>query len=203
MAGFRVPLPVQWFFYKRVWRINQPDTVFLTFDDGPTGDLTTWILDLLRDEAVPATFFCVGENVLRFPNLLERMRSEGHLVANHSMRHEKGIRTNRAEYVKSVEEADELIGSNLFRPPYGRVSMVQTRSIRKKYRIIMWSWLSMDYDQNLPISKILDDARKSIRQGDILVVHDNPKVDQRLRELLPELIRIVREKNLRFGLISV
>lgn len=203
MAGFRVPLPVRWFFYKRIWRINQPGTVFLTFDDGPSGSLTEWILDLLSKESIPATFFCVGENVQRFPMLAERMRQEGHVVANHSMKHEKGIKTSRAAYVRSVEQADKLIESNLFRPPYGRVNMIQTRAIRKKYQIIMWSWLSKDYDASVPVHTIIEDAAKSIQQGDILLLHDNHKVEQRLKEILPELIRIVREKNLSFGLISV
>lgn len=174
------------------------NSVYLTFDDGPDPEITPWVLDLLKQEGIKATFFCVGENVKKYPEIYDRILSEGHGVGNHSMEHLKGIKVPTVDYVRSVEEAAEWIDSDLFRPPYGRISLLQTYKLKRKYRIIMWTWLSYDFDRQVSIDRILSKAKKGIVSGDILVLHDNKKTADRLKLLLPQLIAIIRAKSLDF-----
>lgn len=199
---FKIPFLHRFIFYRRVWGFSNTNNVFLTFDDGPSVELTDWILDLLKKEDIKATFFCVGENVQKHPQLFERIKTEGHAIGNHTMRHEKGIKTSKSDYLTSIEEANNLIGAKLFRPPYGRMWVSYSRAVRKKYKIIMWSWLSNDFDSSLAIEIILQKAKAQIKGGDILVLHDNPKVKDRMKELLPALIKVIRDKGLTFEVIQ-
>ena len=198
---FRTPSIFKWIFHRRVWGFSSSDKVFLTFDDGPTSELTPWILDLLDSENVKATFFCVGTNVSKHPELLENIINKGHAIGNHTMRHEKGTEVSKEDYFNSVKAASEEIPSTLFRPPYGRMPMKFAREIRKEYQIIMWTWLSYDYDSTISVKTILQKAQR-IKAGDILVVHDNIKSQDRLKEILPQLIEIIKSKGLQFELIS-
>ena len=199
---FKTPFLHRFIFYRRVWGFSNTKSVFLTFDDGPTEELTLWILNLLREEDIKATFFCVGENVQKHPQLFERIKAEGHTIGNHTMRHEKGVRTSKKNYLASIEEANGFIDSAIFRPPYGRMWVSYSRAIRKKYKIIMWSWLSNDFDASLATETIIQKAKTQIKGGDILVLHDNPKVEGRIKELLPELITVIRDKGLKFEAIQ-
>lgn len=199
MLLFKTPRFFRWIFPKKTWGFSHSENaVFLTFDDGPDPVATPPVLDLLKLKNIKATFFCVGENVLRHPDLYKRIIDEGHTIGNHTMRHENGLKTNPKEYINSVNEASKIIDSRLFRPPYGRITRKQTTVLSKRYAIIMWSWLSYDYNSNVPISKILLKARKQINSGDILVMHDNKKSINRLKILLPEIIEIIEEKGLGF-----
>lgn len=199
---FRTPIYFPWFFPRRRWGFSSDsNSVFLTFDDGPTSELTGWILDFLREKDVKATFFCVGENAKAHPELMNRMVDEGHAIGNHTMQHEKGTKVSKADYLNSIEEASQYIDSTLFRPPYGRLPMTFGRDICRDYTIVMWSWLSYDYDPSVPIEKVLDQADR-IKAGDVLVVHDNVKVQDRIKVLLPALIDKIREKELNFAVIS-
>jgi peptidoglycan/xylan/chitin deacetylase (PgdA/CDA1 family) len=177
--------------------MKSKNAVYLTFDDGPQEGLTDWILDFLEERNIQATFFCVGENVKNQPVLFSKILSKGHRVGNHTMKHEKGTRTHRSNYLKSVKNAGEYIESDLFRPPYGRLPLWKTTEIRKNYRIVMWSWLSYDYDNTVSIDNILANA-KSIKGGDILVFHDNLKSHDRLKVLLPKVVDVITEKGLHF-----
>lgn len=199
---FKTPFVFRYLFSRREWGFSDLSSVYLTFDDGPTAELTQWILNFLKEEKISATFFCVGENAQNHPELMDRMRSEGHSIGNHTMNHLKGTSTSKVEYLESIEKANEFIDSDLFRPPYGRMSLRLGGAICKKYRVIMWSWLSYDYDQNVSVEKILKKAKKQIQGGDIIVLHDNLKVQDRLKEILPELINIIRDKNLSFKAIK-
>jgi peptidoglycan/xylan/chitin deacetylase (PgdA/CDA1 family) len=202
MKIFRTPIYFPWFFPRRRWGFSSASkSVYLTFDDGPTPELTHWILELLEKEKIQATFFCVGTNAKSHPELMNRMVDQGHAIGNHTMRHEKGTKVSKKDYLESINEASNYIDSKLFRPPYGRLPMIYGRSIRKNYKIVMWSWLSYDYDASVSISKILEEASR-IKAGDVLVVHDNEKVMNRIKELLPQMIQIVREKELNFAIIS-
>lgn len=202
MKIFRTPIYFRWIFPRRKWGFSaSKNCVYLTFDDGPTPQLSPWILDLLKKENIPATFFCVGANAKAFPELVERTLAEGHSIGNHTMRHEKGTKVSKQTYLASIEEASHYIPSNLFRPPYGRLPMTYGRTIRKKYTLVMWTWLSYDYDSSVSVSEILAQAKR-IKAGDILVLHDNEKVAGRLQEMLPKLIESIREKGLDFAVIS-
>ncbi len=202
MKIFRTPIYFRWIFPRRKWGFSaSKNCVYLTFDDGPTPKLSPWILDLLKQEKIPATFFCVGANAEAHPELVQRTLAEGHSIGNHTMRHEKGTKVSKNAYLASIDEASHFIPSKLFRPPYGRLPMIYGRNIRKKYTIVMWTWLSYDYDPSVSVSEILARAQR-IKAGDILVLHDNEKVAERLQELLPKLIVCIREKGLKFAAIS-
>lgn len=202
MKRFRTPVFFRWIFHRRIWGFSSNDKVCLTFDDGPTPELTSWILDTLDEYGVKATFFCVGSNVKEHPEIYSGILERGHQVGNHTMRHERGTKTDADIYLNSINEAAAFIDSDLFRPPYGRVPMTRTRKIRKNYKIVMWSWLSYDFDNDVTVEEILESAKNDIKAGDILVVHDNEKVTDRIKQLLPELIKIVKDKGLGFSVIS-
>ncbi|MFA7272646.1 MAG: polysaccharide deacetylase family protein [Crocinitomicaceae bacterium] len=203
MNLFKTPRYLHWMYPRRTWGFSLPkNAVFLTFDDGPNPILTPWILDLLQEKGIKATFFCVGNNILTYPALFERIKAEGHQVANHTMQHEKGTKTPWKAYRQSILETENLVENKLFRPPYGRLSMHLSAKLAKEYKIIMWSWLSYDFDTRVSIDKILSNARKQIRSGQILVLHDNDRFEARVKELLPQLLAVIQEKNLEFELIS-
>jgi peptidoglycan/xylan/chitin deacetylase (PgdA/CDA1 family) len=199
---FRTPVLARMVYFRRSWGFSSKDKVYLTFDDGPTEELTLWILDMLKEHNIKATFFCVGANAKAHPHLMDKMIEEGHVIGNHTMRHENSNNTGSKEYMNSISEASEYIDSKLFRPPYGRLSMMRGIRILFKYRIIMWSWLSYDWDHEIDVPEILKNARKNIKGGDILVLHDNEKVTERLKELLPEIILIVKAKGYKFDVIG-
>lgn len=197
MKMYKTPRFLRLIFKRRTWGFSlEPDQVFLTFDDGPHPDITPWVLDELSKNNIKATFFCVGENVKRYPEIYQRILSEGHSVGNHTMRHENALKVKPTHYLASITEAGKLIDSELFRPPYGRLTPALAKKISKQYTIIMWSWLSYDFDRSVPVSTILEKAEKQIKPGDILVLHDNPKIADRQKELLPELLKILHIKQL-------
>jgi len=201
MYIFKTPLVFRWIFPRKVWGVSASNKVYLTFDDGPTESLTTWILEELAKENIKATFFCVGENAKQHPTLMESIRNGGHAIGNHTMRHENGNKTSKIDYLNSIEEAAPFTSTTLFRPPYGRLPINYIKTIRLKYKIIMWSWLSYDFDPKISEEKIIAKAKK-IKAGDILVVHDNAKVEKRLKMILPQIIAIIKEKGLEFGIID-
>lgn len=203
MRIFKTPQFFKWLFPRRMWGFSRSvKSVYLTFDDGPNPEITPWILDYLKQEDIKATFFCVGNNILKYPALFERIKSEGHIVGNHTMNHDKGTKVSFKDYKKSISDTQLLVKNNLFRPPYGRIRAWQSFFLAKKYTIVMWSWLSYDFDTSVPITTILDKAKSQISAGDILVLHDNDKVKDRVKELLPKLVKVIRDKNHPFDLIK-
>lgn len=203
MKLFKTPRFFRWIFPNKTWGFSRlENAVYLTFDDGPDPEITPWILDFLKEHQIHATFFCVGSNAVKHPSLMERIVQEGHAIGNHSMRHENGILTANESFFESVEEAKQSISSNLFRPPYGRLKLSQTWKLKEDYQIIMWSWLSYDFDLSVPISTILSKAKSQIHAGDILVLHDNPKCADRVKIILPELVKIIQEKELEFRVVK-
>jgi peptidoglycan/xylan/chitin deacetylase (PgdA/CDA1 family) len=203
MKIFKTPRIFRWIFPRRTWGFSRSiNKVYLTFDDGPNPEITTWILDFLKDKNIPATFFCVGSNIKRYPELFQRIKSEGHSVGNHTMNHDKGTKVSFKKYKTSISETKTLVGNKLFRPPYGRLNSFKSKRLSKDYQLVMWSWLSYDFNPTIPISVILEKARKQIKAGDILVLHDNPKVTDRVKVLLPQLIEIIEEKGLKFEKIK-
>ena len=200
---FKTPHLVRWFFPRRVWSFSSSDNkVYLTFDDGPNREITEWILDLLDEKQVKATFFCVGRNARENPALIDRIVGSGHAIGNHTMQHDKNTEVTSEDYLNSIENAAAYIPSKLFRPPYGRLTMRDARRIGKQYKIIMWTWLSYDFDNKVSTKDILENAKHKIKAGDILVLHDNIKSSARVKELLPGLIEIIRQKGYVFHTIS-
>jgi peptidoglycan/xylan/chitin deacetylase (PgdA/CDA1 family) len=183
-----------------MWGFSCPEKkIYLTFDDGPHPEVTQWVLDFLHKEKIQATFFCLGKHVVAHTNIFDLIKSQGHAVGNHTFSHEHGLKVSKEEYVTSIEKADKVIQSNLFRPPYGRMPRSYDRDL-ENYSIVMWTWLSYDFDSNVPIEKILKSARH-MRNGDILVFHDNEKSFERLKILLPQVVQLLKEKGFSFETI--
>lgn len=196
MRLFKTPRFIPWIYPRRTWGfLPSPDSIYLTFDDGPHPEITPFVLDELKKRNMQATFFCVGENVKKYPEIFQRILDEGHQVGNHTMRHENAHKVSATNYLNSIQEASQWIPSNLFRPPYGRLSPALARKISKNYQVIMWTWLSYDFDLNLSVSAILQKAEQ-IKPGDILVLHDNAKLKEKQGELLPLFLDLLISKGL-------
>lgn len=182
----RVPAVARALFPDLVWRVPTTERlVHLTFDDGPTPELTPWVLDQLRANSARATFFLVGRNAATHPGLVERIRREGHTVGNHTWEHANGWRTSTEAYVRSVERTQDRIGGRLFRPPYGRITRSQRRELRGRFDIIMWDVLSGDFDATADGARCLRNVTRHARSGSIIVFHDSLKAEARLRHALP------------------
>ncbi len=172
-----------------VWnRSRKKRSVFLTFDDGPTPGVTDKVLDILYQHKAKATFFCVGEMIQKSPELLERMKNEGHSIGNHTMRHENGWKTSSGSYFRSFLECQELTRSTLFRPPYGRISKSQSKAIKKRCDIIMWDVLPGDFDTSATAEICLTRIKKNTQNGSIIVLHDSQKCGEKVLKILPSIL---------------
>lgn len=162
--------------------------MYLTFDDGPIPEATPWILDTLARYNVKATFFMVGENALRHPLLLERIKSEGHSWGNHTMHHIQGIKTGTFPYVRDVTEADLILDTPLFRPPHGLLKWRQAATIKTRYDIVMYDLVTRDYARKITPVEILENVKRYARNGSIIVFHDSLKSIDKLHYALPRAI---------------
>jgi len=200
----RLKRPPRWIkgiYSSFTWRFFvEQKTVFLTFDDGPDKEITPFVLDLLLKYNWKATFFCVGENIKKNPEVYQRILNEGHTIGNHTMRHEKGTLTSFEDYMKSFNDFQLLHPTKLFRPPYGKLTSKQRHEIRKQAKIIMWSWLTYDFDLSYSTEQIIADADK-LTPGDIVVLHDNAKFKERNIELFETLFEKI--KHLGFNSIAI
>ena len=170
--------------------------VHLTFDDGPIPEVTPWVLDLLGSYNQKATFFCVGDNVKKYPEIFERIRTEGHGVGNHTMYHSHGWRTDTEAYCRDVEEADLWIQSRLFRPPYGKLSPEQYRVIKNNFSVVMWTYLSKDYEVDFSVDRCIQEVEKTSKHGSILVFHDNIKTQDNLKVVLPAILEFYQREEI-------
>ena len=177
-----------------VWRINPAKKViYLTFDDGPNSRVTPLVLDILDRFEVKATFFCVGENVSRFPDVFDEVKRRGHTVGNHTFNHLKGFEYATDYYVRNVEKANGYIKSDLFRPPHGQIKPSQIKALKDDYRIIMWDFITYDYDKLIEPEKIIAEVKKRSRNGSIVVFHDSLKAEKNVLQVLPEALRFWKE----------
>ncbi len=170
-------------------------TAYLTFDDGPIPETTPYILDTLQKYGLKATFFCVGENVKKHPELYKRILKEGHSVGNHTFNHLKGWKATSDAYIDNVRMCSEYVSSKLFRPPYGKMTYFQYRILRKKFKLIFWDVITPDYDLNISPEKCLEIVKKKTRPGSILVFHDNLKAKNKLTILLPGAVDFLLREN--------
>ena len=199
----KTPKFLTYLFSSLIWKIpNDNKTVYLTFDDGPTEKVTRKILEVLKNEKVKASFFCVGKNVEKYPDLFACIKAEGHAVGNHTNTHLNGWKTNKKQYLEDVEEADKLIKSNLFRPPYGKLNWRSKKDLQRKYKIVMWDVAGGDFDQYLSIKDVVKNIINNVNPGSIVVLHDNQKFMIKTVEALPIIIKELKDKKYRFGLIN-
>ena len=183
------------YYSQLTWRITSAGKeIFLTFDDGPHPSITPMVLDVLKNYGARATFFCIGKNVKLYPEVYKRIIDEGHSVGNHTYSHVNGWKTEVDEYLANTNQAKELIGSNLFRPPYGRITKAQISKLKKDFRIIMWDVLSADFDTSITKEKCLQNVVKHTVPGSIIVFHDSEKAKLRLEYALPKALEYFTEK---------
>lgn len=202
MYPVRIPAPVPALFRGLTWRIpGDACAVHLTFDDGPVPEVTPWVLDVLRAHDAKATFFCVGVNAAAHPQLMDRIRGEGHTVGNHTWSHTDGWRTAHGTYLRDVARCQALTRTALFRPPYGRITPRLTRALRANYRLVMWDVLSGDFDTAIDGERCLHNVIDNVRPGSIVVFHDSVKAWDRLRHALPEALRSLKERGYTFPAI--
>ena len=193
------PFWLQWLYPKLIWHKSRSEkTIYLTFDDGPIPVVTPFVLKTLKEFNAKATFFCIGDNVAKHPEIFEQVIESGHAVGNHTYNHLNGWKTTDSLYIENVNLCSKIVHSNLFRPPYGRakksqISKLQTRLtqysiLNTQYCIIMWDVLSGDFDEKLSPEKCLSNVISNVRNGSIIVFHDSLKAQPRLEYALPQVL---------------
>jgi len=192
---------VRWMYPGACWRVSTAEpTLYLTFDDGPNPEVTPWVCAQLAKYGMKATFFCIGQHVKAHPEVMQLLQYEGHAVANHSMHHVKGWHTSVSDYVQDVLQCQGALQpySNAlhdwFRPPYGKCTPLQQFQLHQKgFRLLLWDFLTYDFDANANMDTVVLWAQKSIRPGSILVMHDSHKAFYQLKQLLPALLQCINQ----------
>jgi peptidoglycan/xylan/chitin deacetylase (PgdA/CDA1 family) len=209
----KTPQIIKRLFSNQVWDIpNTENKIYLTFDDGPTPEVTEWVLSILKENNIKATFFCIGNNIEKHPEIFNKVVSEGHTVGNHTFNHKNGWKTTTADYIQNVDLCENQLlnlkskvlnlKSNIFRPPYGKIKPSQSKNLRKLgYKIIMWDVLSADFDQSISKEKCLENATQKVTSGSIIVFHDSVKAFPNLEYALPRTIKILKERGFIFDVL--
>ncbi|MFT6748156.1 MAG: peptidoglycan/xylan/chitin deacetylase (PgdA/CDA1 family) [Flavobacterium sp.] len=189
---------------KYVWDIPNTDKkIYLTFDDGPTPEITQWTLGLLKKYNAKATFFCIGDNIKKYPEIFKEILADKHSVGNHTFNHLNGWKTPTTTYLENFLKCDNSIldvlpnyNSKLFRPPYGKIKTSQARAIRSLgYKIIMWTLVSYDFDSSWTTEKCLKNIIKNCKPGTIIVFHDSKKAFANLEYVLPRTLEFLKQNN--------
>ena len=195
MFKYTIPQLLQIFMPSLEWRMKASEkTVYLTFDDGPHPQITPWVLSMLEQFKVKATFFCVGENVSKFPETFNQIIQSENAVGNHTYNHLNGWKTENEIYFNNIAKCNDTFPSKLFRPPYGKISFSQIKKLKHHYRIIMWDVLSRDYDKNLDVTVAIKKLKQNIRNGSIIVFHDSEKAEKNMKVILPEILQYLKNK---------
>lgn len=176
------------------------NTIYLTFDDGPHPEITPWVMDQLEAFGFKGIFFCIGDNVSKYPETYKAILERGHQTGNHTFNHLKARKTADDTYIQNTEQCASLVKSNLFRPPYGQISNSKIKALHA-YEIIMWTLLAEDWNPKLDISKKLNRLQTLSRPGDIVVFHDSVKSIVNLQKLLPEYLKFLKEKGFKSGIL--
>ncbi|AUC24017.1 polysaccharide deacetylase familiy protein [Polaribacter sejongensis] len=199
------------FFSTYTWRfLSDKKEIFLTFDDGPTPEITEFVLTELKKYNAKATFFCIGKNIQNHPEIFSKLITDGHSIGNHTQNHLKGWKSETNAYVKNALECEQTITQfntstitqKLFRPPYGKIKKNQAKQlIEKGYKIIMWSVLSADFDTTISNEKCLENVLKNTEPGSIIVFHDSVKAAERMKYALPKVLKHFSDKGFVFKAI--
>ena len=190
-------------FSNYVWDIPTVEKkVYLTFDDGPTPEITAWVLNQLKEFNAKATFFCIGENIQKYPEIFDSILTNGHTIGNHTFNHHNGWKTKTSDYIENVLLCKEVIrkqttdNTQLFRPPYGKIRKSQANLLRKNgYKIIMWDVLSADFDASISPEKCLHNVIRNTQPGSIIVFHDSEKSHKNLVFTLPKFLTFLKQND--------
>jgi peptidoglycan/xylan/chitin deacetylase (PgdA/CDA1 family) len=206
----KTPVVAKKMFPNYIWDISTTNKeLYLTFDDGPTPEITKWTLDTLKQYNAKATFFCIGANIEKHPEIFQSILSDGHRIANHTQHHIKGWKTKTKEYLAEVEQTQSIINEytekqnieniKLFRPPYGQIKPKQGKKlIALGYQIVMWDVLSFDWEQDISEEKCLENVISRSKEGSIIVFHDSVKASKNMRYALPKVLETFRKKGFEF-----
>lgn len=192
---------LRWLYPHALWRMDTSEkSVYLTFDDGPIPEATPFILDVLDQLGIRATFFMVGDNARKYPHLLEEVRRRGHRIGNHTYNHIGGLRWTSWKYLANVKKAEEILHSNqLFRPPHGWMKLMQYRTMRYcGWRVVMWDVVTRDYSNRLTAQDVLDNVKRYTRNGSIITFHDSIKSIDKLKSILPEALQWLVDQGYEF-----
>ena len=197
-------------FSNYIWDVpNGENKIYLTFDDGPTPEITEWVLEELQKYNAKATFFCIGHNIQKYPEIFPKVIEKGHSIGNHTFNHLNGWKTPINEYIENVSLCQSEILNlqsqicNLFRPPYGKIKLSQSKKLRKfGFKIIMWDVLSADYDQTISPEKCLVNVLRNVKSGSIIVFHDSIKAFPNLEYTLPKALEILTKRGFLFERID-
>jgi peptidoglycan/xylan/chitin deacetylase (PgdA/CDA1 family) len=209
----KTPWLLKKLYARCTWQIpSREKIIYLTFDDGPHPIATPYVLDLLKKYQAKATFFCIGKNVVEHPAIYRRILDEGHRTGNHTFNHLNGWKVKNDQYIRNILDAAKHIDSNLFRPPYGRITKFQVKILTdiapykgsdRRFNIIMWDVLSGDFDTSLPAEACTINVINKTRPGSIVVFHDSEKAFPRMKDTLPDMLKYFSEKGYRFEVIQL
>ena len=199
------PFWLQWLYPTLSWHKNRKDKyVYLTFDDGPVPVVTPFVLNTLKKFDALATFFCIGDNVCKYPDIFNEVLANGHRVGNHTFNHLKGWDTPDDDYLQNIEQCTSVVQSKLFRPPYGRISRTQLNKFKTRFpemEIVMWDVLSGDFDPNVSFETCAKNVLKNVTNGSIIVFHDSEKAFPRLEYTLPVVLKELQLRGYGFKLL--
>lgn len=190
---------LRWLYPRTTWRMDKNvKAVYLTFDDGPIPEATPFILKTLADFNIKATFFMVGDNVRKHPELFKQVVEAGHRIGNHTFNHYGGFKHTVRGYMANAEKADLLLHTNLFRPPHGAMRLPQYYWLGRKYRIVMWDLVTRDYSKWMTAADVVNNVKRYVRNGSIITFHDSLKSIEKLKTALPESIKWLKEQGYEF-----
>lgn len=200
---FQTPKIFHHLFPQLLWKVKVTSKIiYLTFDDGPHPEITPKVLNILADYDAKATFFCVGNNVQKYPDIFQQVVDAGHVAANHTFHHLKGWQTPNDVYFRDVEACQALVNATFFRPPYGKMKVSQIKQLKKQYQLVMWSVITYDYDQRLSAAKCLQRATQKTGPGDIVVFHDSKKAEKNLLVVLPRFLEYFSKRGYGFETLT-
>lgn len=207
MYLFKTPRLLKLLYPKLTWDIKTGSrSIYLTFDDGPIPIVTPHVLKILKEYQAKATFFCIGDNVRKHPDIFKQVKQDGHAIGNHTFNHLKGWKTEDDTYIENFKQAAELLQTNLFRPPYGRIKRSQAEKLKvlnPDLNIIMWDVLSGDFDMTLKPERCLKKTIQYTRPGSIIVFHDSLKAFNRLEYVLPRALSFWKSEGYTFELLPL
>ncbi|MBU0289056.1 polysaccharide deacetylase family protein [Hallella faecis] len=190
---------LRWLYPNALWRMDKNDhSVYLTFDDGPIPESTPFILETLRRYNAKATFFMVGENVLRYHDLYNQIVAEGHQVGNHTFNHIGSFKHWTLTYALNIQQANDLIKAHLFRPPHGWMRHSVYWWFQRRYKIVMWDLVTRDYSKWLTAEDVVRNVKRYTRNGSIITFHDSLKSIDKLKTALPEALEWLQEQGYEF-----
>lgn len=190
---------LRWLYPHALWRMEPKErAVYLTFDDGPIPEVTPWVLDVLDEYAAKATFFMVGDNIRKHPSEFEMVKARGHRLGNHTYHHLAGHLHGVSSYIRDITKANELLKTDLFRPPHGWMKWRQYHALRQHYRIVMWDLVTRDYSCHLTGKEVLANVQRYARPGSIITFHDSLKSYEKLQYALPRSLEWLRSEGYAF-----